>query len=146
MRKLTHFIGYVIIAGNLALIGLVAWWLIHPYNLPTVNEPIPIENPDNVIAIGDPILMTLKINKTRDMTASTSINNITCNDGNLVTMATTSKYIPVGAYTVNSSSYVLPPKVARGAVCTFNFINTYKLNPLRSQTITWSSEEFTVKR
>ena len=145
MKKLLHCIGWVIIVGNLLLIGMVAWWLLHPYGLPQIAQPMPIENPNNEIAIGEPIMMTLKVEKPRDMTPTVSQRNLTCNDGNLVTLAGGTSTIPTGSYTIHSSNYVLPPKVAKGSVCKFNFVNTYKLNPLRSETITYSSEEFLVK-
>ena len=145
-KKILHVLAWVVIIGDILLVGMVAFWLVYPYNLPTVKEPIPIENENHVIAIGEPIKMTLIINKPQDMTPTIVAHNITCNDGNLVTLSSTGKTMPKGSYTIHSSSYVLPPKVAKGATCKFNFINTYKLNPLRSETVTWSSEEFVVRQ
>lgn len=145
MRKLLHCLAWVFIFGNLFLIGMVAWWLIHPYNLPSITEPIPIENENKIVAVGEPIKMKLQITKTSDMTPSIVQHDITCNDGNLVTMASSSKTLQKGTYTIHSSGFILPPKVVKGSTCQFNFINTYKLNPLRSETIIYSSEQFKVK-
>jgi hypothetical protein len=145
IKKILHILGWVVIFGNLALIGLVAWWLLHPYGLPQITQPMPIENENNEIAIGEHIRMTMEVTKPRDMTPSVSVKNLTCNDGNLVTLAGGITPIPTGSYTVHSSNYILPPKVAKGSTCRFNFVNTYKLNPLRSETITYSSEDFKVK-
>lgn len=124
---------------------MVAWWLLHPYGLPQITQPMPIENENKTIAIGEPIKMKMEISKPRDMTPSVSQRNLTCNDGNLVTLAGGTTQIPTGSYTIHSSNYTLPPKVAKGSICKFNFVNTYKLNPLRSETITYSSEDFKVK-
>ncbi len=140
-----HFLGWFIIFGNLFLIGIVAWWLIHPYTLPDVKEPIPIENENKVVAIGEPIKMKLQVNKPREMAPTTISRNITCNDGNLVTMTAVTQDLPTGVYIKHSENFVLPPKVAKGSTCKFNFQNTYKLNPLRSETVIWSSEDFKVK-
>ena len=145
MKKILHILGWVVIFGNLALIGLVAWWLLHPYTLPQIKEPIPIENTDKIVAVGEPIRMKLQIDKPREM-APTSINRtISCNDGNLVTMTALAQDMPTGHYTIHSENFILPPKVAKGSTCRFNFVNTYKLNPLRSETETYSSEYFLVK-
>lgn len=144
MKKILHCAGWVVIFGNLALIGLVAWWLLHPYTLPDIKEPIPIMNENKVVAVGEPIKMKLQINKPREM-APTSINRtISCNDGNLVTMTALAQDMPTGNYTIPSENFILPPKVAKGATCKFIFQNTYKLNPLRSETVIWSSEDFRV--
>lgn len=144
MKKVIHFIGYAIIVGNLLLIGMVAWWLLHPYTLPAIKEPIPIMNENKIVAVGEPIKMKLQINKPREM-APTSINRtISCNDGNLVTMTALAQDMPTGSYTTHSENFILPPKVAKGSTCKFNFQNTYKLNPLRSETVIWSSEDFRV--
>lgn len=145
MKKILHILGWVVIFGNLALIGLVAWWLLHPYGLPQITQPMPIENENNEIAIGEPIRMKLEINKPRDMQPTVVQRNLTCNDGNLVTMAGSPVPTPVGNYTIHSENFILPPKVAKGSTCRFNFVNTYKLNPLRSETETYSSEYFLVK-
>lgn len=146
MKKILHYLAWFAIIGNLVLIGMVAWWLIHPYQLPVVKEPIPILNENKVIAVGEPIKMKLIVEKTREMKPTTVTRNITCNDGNLVTMSgSKSVDLPKGNYTMISDSIILPPKVAKGATCQFNFINTYKLNPLRSETTTYSSELFKVK-
>lgn len=146
IRKTLHCLAWVAIIGNILLIGMVAWWLLHPYGLPQITQPMPIENENNEIAIGEPIRMTLKVDKPREMTPYISQRNLTCNDGNLVTLAGSANTIPTGSYTIHSSNYILPPKVAKGSICKFNFVNTYKLNPLRSETITYSSEEFLVKK
>lgn len=144
IKKTLHVLAWVIIFGNIFLIGMVAWWLIHPYGLPQITQPMPIENENKTIAIGEPIKMTLRVDKPREMTPAISQRNLTCNDGNLVTLAGGIIPIPIGNYTIHSSNYILPPKVAKGSICKFNFVNTYKLNPLRSETITYSSEEFKV--
>jgi|APGre2960657404_1045060.scaffolds.fasta_scaffold12679_4 hypothetical protein len=144
IKKILHCAGWIAIFGNLLLIGLVAFWLIAPYKVPVVEEPIPIENINKTIAIGEPIEMLLKVEKHKELSPIVQ-HNITCTDGNLVAMASSPKVIPTGKYTIHSKNFILPPKVAKGATCQFNFINTYKLNPLRSQTEMWSSEQFKVK-
>lgn len=145
MKKVLNALAWVAIIGNLCFIFLIAWWLIHPYRLPKLKQPIQILNENKTIAIGDPIKMNLIVEKDREMKPTSIVRNITCNDGNLVTMAGDIVDLPKGNYTVASDRFILPPKVAKGSVCQFNFTNTYKLNPIRSQTTTYSSEQFKVK-
>ena len=144
IKKILHYLAWVAILGNLFLVVLAAFWLYYPYALPYVQQPIEIQNPNKEIAIGDPILMKINVSKPNDFTP-VSQHNITCNDGNLVTLSSSAKNLPKGEYTINSSNYILPPKVRKGAECQFNFINVYQLNPLRTETAVWSSEVFLVK-
>lgn len=144
-KKFLHYFAWVAIIGNLLLIGLVAFWLIYPYQVPEIKQPIPIMNSDKEIAVGDNIRMKLAVDKHNDMTPSVVAHNITCTDGNLVTMAAKARTLPKGSYTIDTNNYILPPKVAKGATCQFNYVNTYKLNPIKSVTTTYSSEQFKVK-
>lgn len=143
IKIILHYLAWVIIIGNLLLLGLVGWWLWYPYQLPNVEQPIEINNPENKIAIGEVISMTLRVSKPVSL-VSRSQPNITCEDGNLVTLSNSSKTLPVGEYVLKSDNYILPPKVNVGAVCKFNFVNTYQVNPIRTEIIIWSSELFTV--
>lgn len=145
-RKILFWLAWLAIVGNLILISCVAFWIIYPYHLPDIKEPIPILNQDNKIAVGENIRMQLEINK-RAATVNNNTVFITCDDGNLVTMSSeNTKNLPVGTFVVVSDSYVLPPKVKVGSVCTFHFRNNYKVNPIRSITKDWQSEPFEVKR
>lgn len=143
MKNILHYLAWFIILGNLFLIGLVIFWLLYPYRLPYIEQPIQINNPDKKVAINQTINMTLRVSKPVDIVAI-SQPNIICNDGNLVTLSNNSRTLPKGEYIIEVNSYILPSKVSVGVVCKFNFVNTYTLNPIRSQTVVWSSEQFTV--
>jgi hypothetical protein len=144
MRKFIHILASLIILGNLFIIGLIAFWLIYDYKVPDMKEPIEILNANNEIAAGDVISMKLEVIKSKSYKPN-STNFIKCNDGNLVTMNSTTKNIPSGSYVIESNTYILPPKVARGATCQFVFKNEYKVNPIRTITKEWVSEEFLIK-
>lgn len=142
-KRALHYLAWIAIIGNIFLILLTAFWLYYPYQLPYVEQPIEIENPNKEIRIGEPILMTIHVSKPNDI-VPVSQHNITCNDGNLVTLTSSARNLPKGEYTINSSNYILPPKVLVGSECQFNFINVYQLNPIRTETVKWSSEQFKV--
>ncbi len=138
------------LAGYLITLGLIfgTQWTYYEYFdryvLPTVAQPIEILNEDNEIAIGDVILMKLIIDKPEDILAIESSNDITCEGGNLVTMAGGGT-VSVGQFELISDNYLLPNKVGIGDVCQFNFRNRYQPNrQMQSELITWSSEKFTV--
>lgn len=143
-KTILHYLAWVAIVGNIFLILLTGFWLYYPYKLPYVQQPIEILNENKEIRIGEPIKMKLYVSKQQELISS-SRPNITCNDGNLVTLAPATKTLPKGEYSFETEAYTLPPKVSIGSMCKFNFVNTYDLNPIRSETVTWSSGEFKVK-
>lgn len=144
MKKTTQYIIWTILFANALAIAVSLFWLLYPYNIATVTEPITILNKNHEIAVGEPIMMWLQVDKQTESTPETTAF-ITCNDGNLVTMNATSRTLPVGQYDIISENFLLPPKVLTGAKCEFNFTNVYRVNPLRTITQEWTSETFTVK-
>lgn len=136
-------IGLVIIALALAFLSVVLFWLVYPYDVSKVEEPITVLNKNKEISIGSNIELELKVYKPNNIKPDTLIF-ISCDDGNLLPLTPLPVNLPIGKYTVISDSYILPPKVAIGAKCKFNFRNTYQVNPIRSIIREWSSEEFLV--
>lgn len=138
-------LSYIVLIIVFGFMMLMFYWLLAPITIATIEEPIPILNENNEIAIGDTILMQLEIEKFSDAKVDASVY-ITCDDGNLVTMASPNSgtTLPKGQYSFTSDSYVLPPKVAVGAVCTFHYLNIYEPNPVRTIQSEWVSEPFTV--
>lgn len=142
--KIFHAIIWTIIIGNLMLLGLLAFWLFYPYKTTYLKQPIEILNPNNEIRIGDPIVMKLEVNKPNE-SQPISERFIVCEDGNLVTLATSSVNLPAGTYVVINDKTLLPPKVALDAKCKIQIVNTYRLNPVRTETVIWESEYFITK-
>lgn len=122
---------------------LGVFWAIYPYQTADVEQPIKIMNPNKEIAIGDKIIMQLKIDKPSDIKPG-GRRFITCNDGNLVTLATLVTRLPSGTYTYINDAYTLLPKIAAGSRCTFHFVNEYRVNPIRVIEKEWVSEQFLV--
>lgn len=133
-----------------AIFGFSMFWLYYnffdSYTLPYVTEPIEIVNPNNEIAIGDTIVMKLVIQKTELLPIESNSVNITCDDGNLITMVAPEMAgtLPVGEHVSVIDSYDLPAKATIGSRCQFNFINTYHINQYIEETVIWSSEQFKV--
>jgi hypothetical protein len=121
------------------------WWTFQPANLPTIATPIPILNENNEIAIGEAIIMQLEIDKPNPTRTISSTRLIKCNSGNLVTLTEQPvKDLPTGSFSVVSDSVVLPAKITPGDLCVFTYRNTYEINPIRTETVEWTSETFTV--
>ena len=100
--------------------------------------------PGNRIAIGEPIVMELAVDKERNARPVASDRFIKCGSGNLVTLTSAPRDLPIGNFTIISDSVILPAKVSPGDQCVFTFRITYEVNPIRSETVDWESERFDV--
>lgn len=136
-------IGLVIIGLGIAYGVINLYWLLHDYSLPSVKTPIAIMNKNDEVAIGDRIEMRMVVDKPAVLKPEGSVF-IECEDGNLVTMVPIITNLPVGKYISYNDKYVLPPKVAVGARCALQLKYTYQLNPIRTETLQWGTETFTV--
>ena len=137
-----YFTRFVFLSWTVFLL-LVAFWLLYPYKVSSIKEPIAILNEYNEIAIGDAIIMKIELTKPNEIRPKGTVF-ITCDSGNLVTLLGNTQNLPVGKYTVVNDRYILPSKVSVGDKCKFHFKNSYQVNPIREITKEWVSEEFTV--
>ena len=146
-RTVKDKIWHIIAIGTFVLLSIIVatalFWTIFPYQVSDVEVPVKILNKDKQIRIGEQIEMELIVSKPNDLKPEGTVF-ITCNDGNLVTMNSMTANLPKGDYRVVNNRYTLPPKVAVGTTCQFNFRNVYQVNPIRDITKDWYSEEFTV--
>lgn len=145
LRKILFVFGYIALVGNLALVVVLITWLLQPYTLPRIVQPIEILNANNEIAVGEPIQMRLIIDKHQELKTVAQTPRIECVSGNLVTLSGEAKDLPVGKYTIDSDRYLLPPKVLVGDSCQFIFATTFQINPIKSVKSEWFSENFIVK-
>lgn len=131
----------VLLLGN----GLLTlWWLNQPVSLPTLKEPIPILNEDAKIAIGEPIVMELVIDKPANVEVERTQRAILCESGNLVTLTDSDRDVPAGQFRIIADNVDLPAKVDVGDICRFRYLNTYRINPIRTDEVEWFSEWFEV--
>ena len=149
MKRVFLVAAWVSILGiGLVVVGyglVTAWWLNRPVTLPTVVTPIPILNPDQRIAVGEPIRMLLTIDKPQDVATERTSRAIVCDSGNLVTLTESTRDVPVGSFTTVADNVDLPPKVTPGDTCRFRYTVDYRINPIRIDTVEWLSEPFTVE-
>ena len=126
--------------------SLFIFWLIYPYQVTHIEEPITILNKNKEIRIGEPIQQLLKIHKPNNESPINPTRVLICEDGNLVTLSAlpNTLNLPVGAYTFENDRYILPPKVSPGAKCVFVWRQEYRVNPIRKIPVEWRSETFTV--
>lgn len=126
---------------------LIIVWLILPYPVTTIQQPIRILNENKEVRIGEEIIQELKINKPNDSVPENPTRVLLCSDGNLVTLAALPSILnlPVGKYTLVNDRYILPPKVAVGSDCVFVWRQSYRVNPIRLIPVEWRSESFKVK-
>lgn len=136
-----------------AFIGIGGWvvlmlgwlyWTLAPAAVTTVKQPVEVLNDGNEIAIGEPIVLRLVVDKPDGVRVVKADRFLECQSGNLVTLTSTPRDLPAGSYTLVNDETVLPAKVAPGDVCLFLLRNTYSVNPIRTETVEWRSEWFTV--
>ena len=148
MRTRSHravlWLAFIGIGGWVVLMLGWLWWTLAPATVTFVKQPIEILNDGNEIAIGEPIVMRLAVDKPAGARVVKADRFLECQSGNLVTLTATVRDLPAGAYTLINDQTVLPAKVAPGDVCLFLFRNTYAVNPIRTETVEWRSEWFTV--
>lgn len=134
------------IVGWVILLCLWAWWMLQPANLPSVTEPMPVLNLNDEVAIGESLLLQLDVTKSQELTAVSTGRFIECPEsGNLVTLTGLDAInLPTGSYTVVADSITLPPKVTVGDRCQAVIRVTYRINPVRVESVEFESELFTV--
>lgn len=144
--KVLTVASWVAIASIVGLSALTVFWLLYPYPVSTIEQPIRILNKNNEVAIGSPIVQELKIHKPNNLPPSDASRVLVCEDGNLITLASlpNTLNLPTGEYTLINDRYVLPPKVSVGARCVFVWRQSYQVNPIRKIHVEWKSEPFVV--
>jgi hypothetical protein len=143
-RGLTVF-SWVTIGAWGTLIALGIWWTFMPVVLPTVTQPMPILNEGKVVTVGEPILIELTITKPEEITPQNTTRFIKCQSGALIPVSAETLDIPVGQFTVVSDSTIMLPGATRNDVCVVEFTVRYKINPMRSDTVVYTSEQFLVR-
>lgn len=147
-NKRLNYMAYLSVLVSACIVfstAVFVYWLVQPAKLPYIIEPIEILNDNNEIAIGEPVEMKLHIVKTDEVRTTNQTPRIECNSGNLVTLVGSNKDLPIGEYQIISNSYLLPPKVLIGDTCRFYFQTTFEINPIKSVSADWVSEDFKVK-
>lgn len=139
-------LSWVAILFIVAASSLIIFWLVFPYKRTTIKEPIPILNPNKEIAVGEPILQRLEINKPTNTPPNSVTRVLICNEGELITLAPSSPTLnlPVGKYISVNDRYDLPENVTIGSTCHFIWTQSYEVNPIRNIDVEWRSEQFKV--
>ena len=137
-------VAFISIGGWLVLFAGFLWWTFQPVQLTSVAQPVEILNEGNEIRIGEPIVLRLAVDKPDGIRAVAADRFLECDSGNLVSLTSSTKDLPPGSYVIINDKTVLPAKVSPGDVCVFVFRNTYSVNPIRTETVEWRSEPFTV--
>jgi len=129
--------------GWLAIFVVYLAWSFWPVTLPSVDQPIPILNDGKRIAVGEPIVMELRVHKPQPVNVRSSDRVIRCESGNLITLTATAIDLPTGDFVVEASSVTLPDKIIDGDTCTFLYRIGYYVNPVRTEVVEYESEPFT---
>jgi hypothetical protein len=142
MSRALTIVAVTSFAGWLSVFVVYLAWSFWPVNLPTVEQPIPILNQNRTVAVGEPIVMQLRVNKPQPVNVRSANRVIRCDSGNLITLTPTAVDLPTGEFVVESSSVILPGNIIHGDRCTFLYRIGYYINPVRTETAEYESEPF----
>lgn len=145
-NKIATIISWCVIIFMATVSSIMIFFLLYPYPVATIEEPIRILNKNNEIAIGEPIIQELKITKPNNIPPTDPTRVLICSDGNLVTLSAVPNTLnlPTGSYTFINDKYILPPKVVVGSECHFVWTQAYQVNWIRKIPVEWVSEQFKV--
>lgn len=143
-QRLFVFAAYVGVGGWISLLALCVWWLVQPDGIPDIKEPMRVLNPNREVAIGDPLILELIVDKRVERNPRTSNRVIECESGNLLTLVSNPVTLPAGQYTIVSDTIVVPPKAIPGDVCRAVFLIGYEINPVREEVARYVSEQFVI--
>jgi len=142
-RKFLWVITWTGLAAAFMSMILCFIWLVFPYKVAEVTQPIQIMNPDDTINVGDRIRVSITYKKYKAIAAK-NFPVIECLSGNLVQMAPYDSNLPVGTGTFENDDFELSPKFTSGDKCQLILTQDYKVNPIRTVSIVSHSEFFTV--
>lgn len=145
-RRIAYILSGMVLTFAFGFMLLVIFWLIYPYKIASIEEPIEVLNPNNEVAVGENLRLEVRVTKYDEIYPDRS-EYITCNDGSLTFIDPgTAKIVPPGKYVIVNDDNVISPGIHIGSRCRFHFQYTYKVNPIRNVIKEWDSEEFLVLR
>ena len=138
--KWFHKIAWLVVVGTaLILLGL-SYWLYWPYKVVEVkNSPYPILNANKQVEVGTLLKHQVEYCKYVDLQSTTTrqfVNNL------IFTMPDTVQNNELGCHTIVANTLV-PMELPPGKYY-LRIIKNYKVNPIRTITETFRTEEFEV--
>lgn len=139
MRTINHITVYLLIITAL-LLALVGYWLVYPQKVMVIENPMNVKLDKTVYQKGERITYELHYCKYQPYTATvlrTLVNSIR------ISYTEMRSDLAVGCGTIHSSDLQIPEFAEVGR---YHIETTmeYKINPLRTEKITWRSQEFDI--
>lgn len=148
MKELFHraflVIAWVGIISAIALLMMMSYWLLKPYDIVDVKQPFKVLNENKTVAIGDDLLLELEVN-VKEEYRPVSAPVFVCQSGNLVTLQSRlPEDLPLGKYILVADPIQIPPKIIAGDTCKYVAVLNWRVNPVRVVSETYESEWFSV--
>ncbi len=125
-----------------ALITLMLVWLLKPYDVVTLAQPIEVMNENKTIRPGERLL--LKIDYSKNLAISGRVaQSILCDSGNIFVLDSFSNNIPVGKKVFISDRVRISSNIDND-VCYYQQVVEYKVHPIRTVSYTFVSEKFSI--
>lgn len=139
MRTINHYTLYLLLLTTL-LLGVVGFWLLYPQKVMVIENSQNVKLDKTVYHKGDRITYEMKYCKYKPYTATvlrTLVNSIR------ITYTELHSNLEMGCRTLRSSDLEIPEFAETGRYHIETTIE-YVINPLRTERITWKSQEFEI--
>jgi hypothetical protein len=139
--KILHTFIWLGLTFSFFFLAYIGYLLFYPPEIPRVEQPFKVLNENKEVRRGGFLLYEIIYIKNKPMTA---YNNryIECEDGSVTILASGSTNLPTGERQIIGTIEV--PKVAPLEICQFKNTIEYKVNELRTKTVTYETEPFRI--
>lgn len=142
-------LGFVVAAtvgiiGWVLVVVLFVWWAFQPTRLPLVTEPLPVLNEEKTVTPGETVIVLLEVAKPENLAVEDTNRFIRCTNGQLITFTASPQDLPPGEYVIEAESPPIPDRVTEPSACELTYLVEYRINPLRTQSVEFTSEPFTI--
>lgn len=135
---MTNALSSILLFINILAVGWVLLLTFGPAHIPVVHD---VQTERTSYVRGDELMYTVHFTKFVERPVTTT-RNILCDDGNLITLAPLVDNAPLGE-NKSIQSVTLPMK-ASVSTCRLDFKATYNINFLRTETLSFTSNDFVI--
>lgn len=126
----------------------MVWWRAGNYDsvLPTVEQPIKVNNLNREVALDEELHLTVVVDKPVDLAPVNVGTGFHCNNRQFYSAIPSNPgwRLPAGKFILDTY-FKFPENMPANVTCYFQFTQDYQVNPIRLITRTWNSEPFDVK-
>ena len=140
MKSLVYYYVYGTLALTAIMMAMIAYWLFRPVTVLVVKNPQAVKVDKQVYQAGDRLIYSLDYCKHEAIPGTISRALV---DGIRISYVAFYNNLPKGCGVTNNADLVIPEFVGTGTYH-IEATATYRINPLKTVSTTWRSEDFQV--